>query len=623
MLGGDTGAESVVLYSQEGVCVTRNVMENVIGSLFIVHQRNHYVVWLPYTYLFCIAPQHVSSAARSTIATESYNLPIGKERITKQRPEWRSIICFPLHRLSKVVRRGRRVKTITLVRDGTVTEPTLRFQDGGCTKFWDLLSSILKLRGDPRSAEEFIVDGLPDVDFLPSSPPEVTAVRSAGAQSENGSGGFMSFMGRMRTVIGGSPQTPSPISNRSLTQSVVVGTLAPDPIVRRPEGERKSSGLSNKGGPNRTTEMLELHMERKQSFTAPKLRKSERCMSPHLDEITWMNAMDSQGRIDSSVWLQIKAQIYCGGMQPSLRKEVWPFLLGMYKVDSTIEERDKIRKERADYYFEIKQQWQSIRPEQASRFTPYRERFKNIDTDIVRTDRSLSEYESDDSPLLKTLRHILYTYSFFNFDLGYCQGMTDMASPLLLVLRDEADAFWAFSHLMDAGVEGNFHAGSTNSMHQQLSCVIRLIQIFVPTLAEYLETINGSHLSFTFRWLLVRYKREFSIDDVMTLWEVAWSCPHTTDHHLIVAVTLLRELAPTILEVGASFEDLLRMTNDMSNKMNVKDVILFSQDMYAMMCEQYTRRVNRLAWPQEPLKEKPPGWVPSLSDILSAFEDKD
>lgn len=39
----------------------------------------------------------------------------------------------------------------------------------------------------------------------------------------------------------------------------------------------------------------------------------------------------------------------------------------------------------------------------------------------VRTDRSLSFYEGDDNPNVNLLRDILLTYSFYNFDLGYCQ----------------------------------------------------------------------------------------------------------------------------------------------------------------------------------------------------------
>ncbi|KAG2380936.1 uncharacterized protein HKW66_Vig0203090 [Vigna angularis] len=40
-----------------------------------------------------------------------------------------------------------------------------------------------------------------------------------------------------------------------------------------------------------------------------------------------------------------------------------------------------------------------------------------IEKDVVRTDR----YEGDDNPNVNILRDILLTYSFYNFDLGYCQ----------------------------------------------------------------------------------------------------------------------------------------------------------------------------------------------------------
>ena len=44
---------------------------------------------------------------------------------------------------------------------------------------------------------------------------------------------------------------------------------------------------------------------------------------------------------------------------------------------------------------------------------------------MVRTDRTLPYYAGDDNPNLDRLRDILLTYSFYNFDLGYCQVSMD------------------------------------------------------------------------------------------------------------------------------------------------------------------------------------------------------
>ena len=47
------------------------------------------------------------------------------------------------------------------------------------------------------------------------------------------------------------------------------------------------------------------------------------------------------------------------------------------------------------------------------------------------------------------------TYVMYNFDLGYVQGMSDLLSPILYVMKNEVDAFWCFVGFMDR-VASNF-----------------------------------------------------------------------------------------------------------------------------------------------------------------------
>lgn len=52
----------------------------------------------------------------------------------------------------------------------------------------------------------------------------------------------------------------------------------------------------------------------------------------------------------------------------------------------------------------------------------------------VRTDRSFEYYEGDDNLNVNIMRDILLTYSFYNFDLGYCQVLSyKLAVSILLV----------------------------------------------------------------------------------------------------------------------------------------------------------------------------------------------
>jgi len=63
-----------------------------------------------------------------------------------------------------------------------------------------------------------------------------------------------------------------------------------------------------------------------------------------------------------------------------------------------------------------------------------------VDRDVRRTDRAQPFFAGEGNRNVRTLRSLLLTYSLYNFDLSYCQGMSDLAAPLLFVMRDEAEA---------------------------------------------------------------------------------------------------------------------------------------------------------------------------------------
>ncbi|GAU11865.1 hypothetical protein TSUD_194870 [Trifolium subterraneum] len=183
-----------------------------------------------------------------------------------------------------------------------------------------------------------------------------------------------------------------------------------------------------------------------------------------LDTKEWITFLDSEGRVTDSEAL--RKRIFYGGLDHELRHEVWGLLLGYYPYDSTYAEREFLSSVKKSEYETIKNQWQSISPTQAKRFTKFRERKGLIEKDVVRTDRSLAFYEGDDNPNVNVLRDILLTYSFYNFDLGYCQGMSDLLSPILFVMEDESEAFWCFVALMER-LGPNFNRDQ-NGMHSQL-----------------------------------------------------------------------------------------------------------------------------------------------------------
>ncbi len=90
--------------------------------------------------------------------------------------------------------------------------------------------------------------------------------------------------------------------------------------------------------------------------------------------------------------------------------------------------------------------------------------------------------------------------------------MSDLAAPLLFVMRDEAETFWCFAALMDR-LEANFHTDCTG-MQQQLAGLAGLVRLLDPQLTAFLARREATTFYFCYRWLLIHFKREFAFDEV-------------------------------------------------------------------------------------------------------------
>ncbi|XP_021276020.1 TBC1 domain family member 17 isoform X2 [Herrania umbratica] len=271
--------------------------------------------------------------------------------------------------------------------------------------------------------------------------------------------------------------------------------VAPDPLEKAPyrKHNHDDEAATNVG----TFELIDIKEFDKLSLVWGKPRQ------PPLGLEEWATFLDSEGRVVDSKAL--KKRIFYGGIEHKLRREVWAILLGYHTYESTYAEREYLRSIKKTEYETIKNQWQSISPEQAKRFTKFRERKGLIDKDVVRTDRSLSFYEGDDNPNVNLLRDILLTYSFYNFDLGYCQGMSDLLSPILFVMEEESESFWCFVALMER-LGPNFNRDQ-NGMHTQLFALSKLVELLDIPLHNYFKQNDCLNYFFCFRWILIQFKR--------------------------------------------------------------------------------------------------------------------
>ncbi|AEE85300.1 Ypt/Rab-GAP domain of gyp1p superfamily protein [Arabidopsis thaliana] len=264
-----------------------------------------------------------------------------------------------------------------------------------------------------------------------------------------------------------------------------------------------------------------------------------------------------------------------GGIHPSIRGEVWEFLLGCYDPMSTFEEREQIRQRRRLQYASWKEECKQMFPVIGSgRFTTapvitengqpnydplvlqeinlgtnsngsvfFKEltsrgpldkkiiqwllTLHQIGLDVNRTDRALVFYEKKEN--LSKLWDILSVYAWIDNDVGYCQGMSDLCSPMIILLEDEADAFWCFERLMRR-LRGNFRStGRSVGVEAQLTHLSSITQVVDPKLHQHLDKLGGGDYLFAIRMLMVQFRREFSFCDSLYLWEMMWALEYDPD----------------------------------------------------------------------------------------------
>ncbi|KAF5202704.1 Tbc1 domain family member, partial [Thalictrum thalictroides] len=315
-----------------------------------------------------------------------------------------------------------------------------------------------------------------------------------------------------------------------------------------------------------------------------------------LSERRWRSAFTPEGHLDIARMLN---RIQRGGIHPSIRGEVWEFLLGCYDPKSTYQEREQIRQLRRVKYAMWKEECKKMDPvvgsgriitaplitedgepihdplnileanpdkglsasvpqndqgtetstelsysassnssgseEMESTSHPPLEKkviqwkltLHQIGLDVVRTDRTLVFYEKQEH--LSKLWDILAVYAWIDKDVGYCQGMSDLCSPMIILLEDEADGFWCFERLMRR-LRGNFRCTESSiGVETQLSNLASITQVLDPKLHQHLETLGGGDYLFAFRMLMVLFRREFSFGDALYLWEMMWALEYDPD----------------------------------------------------------------------------------------------
>nr|CDS25831.1 USP6 N terminal protein [Hymenolepis microstoma] len=187
------------------------------------------------------------------------------------------------------------------------------------------------------------------------------------------------------------------------------------------------------------------------------------------------------------------------GIPPPIRPRVWPILLNVASA-----KKDRVYDDMRKYAF-------------AS--STY---IQQIDLDINRTFRSTTFFNESFGPRQQVLFRILSAYSMYNTEVGYCQGMSDIAGMLLIYIMDEEEAFWAFAQLLDSP-RHKMHCLFVRDfpgLHRYFTHHERVLKTHLRKIWKHFRKEQIDTSTYAFKWYMQCFLGRLPISLTLRIWDI-------------------------------------------------------------------------------------------------------
>ncbi|CAA7391936.1 unnamed protein product [Spirodela intermedia] len=193
---------------------------------------------------------------------------------------------------------------------------------------------------------------------------------------------------------------------------------------------------------------------------------------------------------------------------------------------------------------------------------------------------------------------VLEAYAVFDPEIGYCQGMSDLLSPIVAVMEEDCEAFWCFVGFMRRA-RHNFRLDEVG-IRRQLNLVSKIIKYRDSQFYRHLEKLEAADCFFVYRMVVVLFRRELSFEQTLCLWEVMWAdqaairagiggksawdrirqrAPPTDNLLLYAIAACVLQRRKLIIERYSSMDEILRECNSMAGQLDVWKLLDDAHDL--------------------------------------------
>lgn len=187
------------------------------------------------------------------------------------------------------------------------------------------------------------------------------------------------------------------------------------------------------------------------------------------------------------------------GIPPELRGEIWFLLSGAYA-------RMKEQKAKQNEYSVLLARYKEQKTDNT----------RQIDADIDRTFPHNPYFNN--KAVQDSLRNVLYTYSFYNTGIGYCQSMNFVAAILLLHMSEER-AFWTLDVMLRDYLPNDLYDVTMNGLKCEVHVLSDLTMERAPKIAKHLQKLDVNFLLFTTQWFLCLFLTCLPFETVFRIWD--------------------------------------------------------------------------------------------------------
>ncbi|XP_019417095.1 PREDICTED: GTPase-activating protein gyp7-like isoform X1 [Lupinus angustifolius] len=205
---------------------------------------------------------------------------------------------------------------------------------------------------------------------------------------------------------------------------------------------------------------------------------------------------------------------------------------------------------------------------------------------------------------------ILEAYALYDPEIGYCQGMSDLLSPIVSVIPEDHEAFWCFVGFMKKARQ-NFRLDEVG-IRRQLDIVAKIIKFKDAHLFRHLEKLQADDCFFVYRMVVVLFRRELTFEQTLCLWEVMWADqaairagigksawsrirqrpPPTEDLLLYAIAASVLQRRKLIIEKYSSMDEIIKECNGMAGQLDIWKLLDDAHNLVSTLNDKMKLRRN-------------------------------